>query len=175
MASTIDNNIARPIDGSAAPAEVVTQAPILSGGDVPRVSSVAVNFDCSDGDGSTALTSGKTNALAALPANAVVTKLIVWQIDAFGSTVDFGWEVSTGSISQTEDAFVDGMASSADTMAVSHGGLYAATPLDHAVGNMPPLGASGGYLTMTAKGSLTAASKGQLYCEYIVFGGTGSN
>ena len=175
MASTIDNNLARPLDGSDTPTNVVSEAPILSGGDVPRVSSIAVNFDCSTGDGSTALTSGDTNALAALPANAVVTKLIVWQIDAFGSTADFGWEDSAGSITQTEDAFVDGMASGADSVAVSHGGLYASTPLDHATGNMPPLGASGGYLTMTARGTLTAASKGQLYCEYIVFGGTGSN
>jgi len=175
MASTIDNNLAKPIDGSDTPSAVVSEAPILSGGDVPRVSSVAVNFDCSSGDGSTALVSGKTNALIALPANALVTKLIVWQIDAFGAGVDFGWEDSAGSISQTEDAFVDEMASSADSVAISHGGLYAGTPLDHAVGNMPPLGASGGYVTMTAKGTLTAASKGQVYCEYIVFGGNGSN
>ena len=67
------------------------------------------------------------------------------------------------------------MASGADSVAVSHGGLYAGTPLDHAVGNMPPLGASGGYVTMTSKGSLTTASGGQIYVEYIVFGGTGSN
>ena len=174
MASTIDNNLARPIDGSDTPTNVVSQAPILSGGDVVRTSSMAINFDCSTGDGSTALTSGKTVGLVALPANSVVTKLVVWQIDAFGAAVDFGWEDSAGSISQEEDDFVNEFATGADTVAVHNGAFYAGTPLEQGTG-MPPLGASGGYLTMTAKGSCTAASKGQLYVEYITFGGTGSN
>jgi len=176
MASTIDFNLARPTGSGAPPTNAIAHDRVLSGGDVPRVSSVAVSFDCSQDDiGGTVMASGETKALIALPANAVVTKCIVWQIDAFGATVDFGWEDSTGSVSQTEDAFIDGMASGADTVAVSHGGLYASTPLDHAVGNMPPLGASGGYVTMTSGGSLTTASKGQMYIEYIVFAGTGSN
>ena len=176
MASTIDFQLAQPIDGSATPTNVIRHSNILSGGDVPRVSSVAVSFDCSQDDkAGTVMASGETKALIALPANAVVVRCVVWQIDAFGAAVDFGFEDSTGSISQVEDAFVDGMASGANTVAVSHGGLYASTPLDHAVGNMQPLGTGGGYVTMTSKGSLTTASKGQIYVEYIVFGGEGSN
>ena len=175
MATTIDFNLARPIDGSEAPTNVINPTPILSGGDVTRVSSAAVSFDCSQDDiGGTVLASGETKSLIHLPANAVVIRCIVWQVGAFGAGVDFGWE-DTAALTQTEDAFIDGMASGADTVAVSHGGLYAGTPLDHAVGNMPPLGASGGYVTMTSKGSLTTASGGQIYVEYIVFGGTGSN
>ena len=175
MASTIDNNIARPIDGSPTPANVIQQAPILSGGDIPRMSSAAVNFDCSNGDGATALTNGITNALVALPANAVVVSIIVWQIDAFGDTVDFGWEDSTGGITNVENALIDGMVDSADTIAVSGGYTKTSSTAEHGAGTMPPLGADGGYITMTAKGTLTAASKGQLYVEYIVFGGNGSN
>lgn len=179
MATCIDNNIARPIDGSPTPANVVQQAPILSGGDIPRMSSAAVNFDCSDGDGATALISGKTNALVALPANAVITKLVVWQIDAWGAAIDFGWEDTTGSgtgsETNVEDALIDGFASSADTVRVSDGGTKASSTQEGSSGQMPPLGAEGGYLIMTAKGTLTAASKGQLYVEYIVFGGNGSN
>tara|TARA_Y100001938_G_C7976306_1_gene371920 strand:+ start:69 stop:599 length:531 start_codon:yes stop_codon:yes gene_type:complete len=176
MASTIDFNLAQPVDGSAVPTNVIRHSNILSGGDVPRVSSVAVSFDCSQDDlGGTVMATGETKALIALPANAVVVRCVVWQINAFGATVDFGWEDSSGTVTQTEDAFIDAMASGADTVAVSHGGLYAATPLDHAVGNMPPLGTGGGYVTMTSRGSLTTASKGQIYVEYIVFGGDGSN
>ena len=93
MASTIDFNLARPIDGSAAPTNVINSTPILSGGDVTRVSSASVSFDCSQDDiGGTVMASGETKSLIQLPANAVVVRCIVWQIGAFGAGVDFGWE-----------------------------------------------------------------------------------
>ena len=176
MATSIDFNLARPIDGSATPTNVIEATPILSGGDVTRVSSASVTFDCSQDDASgTVMASGETKSLIALPANAVVIRCIVWQIGAFGAGVDFGWEDSSGSITQTEDAFINEFATGADTVAVSHGGKYAGTPLEHAPGLMPPLGASGGYVTMTSKGSLTLASAGKIYVEYIVFSGAGAN
>ena len=164
MASTIDFNLAGALGN----------VKLLSGGDVSRTNEVCLSFTTSDGAGA-ALTIGQTVAMYALPANAIALRCVVWQIDDFGSAMDFGWEDSTGSVTKQEDSLVDAMPFGANTVAVSVNSQFAATPLEHGVGKWQPLGADGGYLTMTATGTTTAASKGQIFFEYIVMDGEGSN